>query len=64
MHVCENCGESNPVANRYCLKCGAELPDPTTVNHGAVTSSDGENMSQRADDAVIEQFDTSTLRFP
>ncbi len=29
MHVCENCGASNPVANRVCLKCGAELPDPT-----------------------------------
>ncbi len=64
MHVCEQCGESNPVANRFCLQCGAELPDATKAPAGETAVPVAESAEELADDAVIDQFDTSALRFP
>ena len=64
MHVCEKCGESNPVANRYCLKCGTELPDPTTISDPDVAAAAHEAIARAGDEAAIEQFDTTILRFP
>lgn len=41
--TCKQCGAENPATNRFCIKCGAELPTLATADVGGTNQGPGSN---------------------